>query len=79
MSTECASCHNPLTVELEHEEDGGDVEMQGSSEKAPDIVPDDCRLSCGCHFHWLDFLALSLSSIELIVTKAMPSRCVQCP
>lgn len=50
MVAECAACHKELVVELAHEEDD-DVEMLGSSSEGK-TVPDDCLLSCGCHFHW---------------------------
>ncbi|CAI6335368.1 unnamed protein product [Periconia digitata] len=50
----CATCKKPLEVEIEPEED--DVQMSGSSSKAPaaapETYPDDVQLSCGCHFHW---------------------------
>ncbi|KAF1963732.1 hypothetical protein CC80DRAFT_530517 [Byssothecium circinans] len=52
MST-CVTCKMPLEVEIEPDEE--DVEMGGSSSKAPaapQTVPDDVQLSCGCHFHW---------------------------
>lgn len=49
MAEVCASCKKPLVVEIEDDED--DVEMEGSSSQ-PNTVPDDCQLSCGCHFHW---------------------------
>lgn len=52
----CVSCNQPLVLELEpeHEED---VQMQNSSSgkapaAAPETVPDDVELNCGCHFHW---------------------------
>ncbi|KAF2101964.1 hypothetical protein NA57DRAFT_53904 [Rhizodiscina lignyota] len=46
----CAACHKPLVVELVHEEDDDDMEMEGSS--SAKTVPDDCQLTCGDHFHW---------------------------
>ncbi|KAF9733424.1 hypothetical protein PMIN06_007545 [Paraphaeosphaeria minitans] len=55
MST-CVACQKPLEVEFEPEDYEEDVQMGGSSGKAPaaapDMVPDDVHLHCGCHFHW---------------------------
>ncbi|PSN61457.1 hypothetical protein BS50DRAFT_680882 [Corynespora cassiicola Philippines] len=51
----CVACKSPLVVEIEPDEDE-DVQMGGSSSKAPvagpETVPDDVHLNCGCHFHW---------------------------
>ncbi|KAF2711579.1 hypothetical protein K504DRAFT_402732 [Pleomassaria siparia CBS 279.74] len=52
----CVSCKQPLVIELEPDEDE-DVQMGGSSSgkapaAAPETVPDDVQLTCGCHFHW---------------------------
>ncbi|KAH6652896.1 hypothetical protein BKA67DRAFT_303638 [Truncatella angustata] len=38
----CKVCDEPLLLEIEDEEGGGEVQS----------VPDDLELSCGCHFHW---------------------------
>ncbi|KAL6710465.1 hypothetical protein ACN47E_008513 [Coniothyrium glycines] len=51
----CVSCNKPLEVEIEPEED--EYEQVGSSSgkgpaAAPETVPDDVHLTCGCHFHW---------------------------
>ncbi|KAJ4303253.1 hypothetical protein N0V90_002146 [Kalmusia sp. IMI 367209] len=53
----CVACNKPLEVEVEFEEDEDDVQMRGSSSgkapaAAPETVPDDVHLNCGCHFHW---------------------------
>ncbi|KAK7180947.1 hypothetical protein DPSP01_000589 [Paraphaeosphaeria sporulosa] len=52
----CVACQKPLEVEFEPEDYDEDVQMGGSSGKAPaaapDMVPDDVHLNCGCHFHW---------------------------
>lgn len=53
----CASCHDPLVIEVELEDEDGDMEMGESSAAAAStsekrIVPDDVHLNCGCHFHW---------------------------
>jgi hypothetical protein len=52
----CVSCHDPLIIELEPDDDE-DVEMGESSAtgehaSAARTVPDDVHLNCGCHFHW---------------------------
>jgi len=55
MST-CATCSDPLTLEIEVDDDDADVSMGGASSStatAPKTVPDDVELlACGCHFHW---------------------------
>lgn len=53
----CVSCDKPLEVEIEPEEEEEELEGQPSSSgkapaAAPETVPDDVELSCGCHFHW---------------------------
>ncbi|KAF1979818.1 hypothetical protein BU23DRAFT_496736 [Bimuria novae-zelandiae CBS 107.79] len=52
----CVSCQKPLEVELEPDSDTEDVQMSASYSKAPaaapETVPDDVHLNCGCHFHW---------------------------
>lgn len=52
----CVACQKPLEVELELDSDSEDVQMSSSSGKAPaaapETVPDDVHLNCGCHFHW---------------------------
>jgi hypothetical protein len=54
----CVSCHDPLVIEIELEDDDEDVEMGESSNAAgpstsgKQTVPDDVHLNCGCHFHW---------------------------
>ena len=52
----CVACNKPLEVELERDEDE-DYEAGASSSgkgpaAAPETVPDDVQLNCGCHFHW---------------------------
>ena len=49
MTTElCASCSEPLLLEVEPD---SDVEESKITNRT-DSVPDDVELSCGCHFHW---------------------------
>ena len=52
----CVACNKPLVVEIEADDDE-QYEMAGSSSgkapaAAPETVPDDVQLNCGCHFHW---------------------------
>ncbi|OCL13582.1 hypothetical protein AOQ84DRAFT_332418 [Glonium stellatum] len=46
----CVACQQPLVLEVELEDDDEDVGMASGS--APQTVPDDVHLNCGCHFHW---------------------------
>lgn len=39
----CKVCDDPLLFEVEDED---------NNEGAPQQVPDDLELACGCHFHW---------------------------
>lgn len=52
----CVACNKPLEVEVEaDEEEEYEVEASSSGKApavAPETVPDDVQLSCGCHFHW---------------------------
>lgn len=53
QSEVCASCEQPLIIEITPDEEDEDVEMAGSSATPENkTVPDDCQLSCGDHFHW---------------------------
>lgn len=55
MTTVCAACSDPLIVRVEPDDDDEDVEMgSGSSDSmaAEKLIPDDCHLRCGDHFHW---------------------------
>lgn len=46
----CATCQEPLMLEIEPD---SDIEEGGPSQSiAPGAIPDDVELSCGCHFHW---------------------------
>jgi hypothetical protein len=46
----CASCHDPLVIEVEPD---SDVEIEDKKASADvESVPDDVELSCGCHYHW---------------------------
>jgi len=49
----CAICSDPLTVEIDVEDDDMAVDV-GSSRVSDSVktVPDDTELSCGCHLHW---------------------------
>lgn len=62
----CASCHDPLvmTVDSDSDSDAGHQPGPSSSSApaapaAPEVVPDDLHLPCGCHFHWQCLLDLS--------------------
>ena len=47
----CSNCGDPLTLEIEA--DDNDLDVGSSSASNPvKTVPDDVELSCGCHFHW---------------------------
>ncbi|CAO2653951.1 Nn.00g106840.m01.CDS01 [Neocucurbitaria sp. VM-36] len=52
----CVACNKPLEVEIEPEEEEENETTTASSSKAPaaapETVPDDVQLTCGCHFHW---------------------------
>ncbi|KAH7378271.1 hypothetical protein BKA66DRAFT_421323 [Pyrenochaeta sp. MPI-SDFR-AT-0127] len=52
----CVACNKPLEVEIEPEEEEQYEGAASSSGKAtaaaPETVPDDVQLTCGCHFHW---------------------------
>lgn len=62
MSTPCAACDNPLLVQIEPDSD--DEDFQQSSSQAPaSIVPDDCALRCGHHFHWDCLLESFISTL----------------
>lgn len=50
MST-CSKCSDPLTLEIEADDNDLDVGSSSASNSAK-TVPDDVELSCGCHFHW---------------------------
>ncbi|KAL8744074.1 MAG: hypothetical protein Q9190_003635 [Brigantiaea leucoxantha] len=51
----CKACQNPLTIEIDPEDDD-DFAMAGRSistgQAGAITVPDDVGLQCGCHFHW---------------------------
>jgi len=57
----CVVCNNPLEVEIERDEDEEYDNGASSSSKAPaaapETVPDDVQMKCGCHFHWLAIIA----------------------
>ncbi|KAH3919348.1 hypothetical protein HBI56_025560 [Parastagonospora nodorum] len=52
----CVACNNPLEIEIERDEDEEYGNGASSSSKAPaaapETVPDDVQMNCGCHFHW---------------------------
>lgn len=51
----CASCNDPLVLEVHESDDDEDTSMEASSSDAataPKTVPDDVLLGCGCHYHW---------------------------
>ena len=43
----CASCQEPLSIEVEPDSDFEDSKAPAQIES----VPDDVELSCGCHYH----------------------------
>jgi hypothetical protein len=50
---ECASCHEPLVLDIEPDSDDEDSKAPAVSQS----IPDDVELKqCGCHFHWECFL-----------------------
>jgi hypothetical protein len=52
----CVVCNKPLEVEFERDDEEHETGASSSSGKAPaaapEMVPDDVQMSCGCHFHW---------------------------
>lgn len=44
----CASCHDPLLIEVEPDSEPEDSKVPAQIQS----VPDDVELSCGCHYHW---------------------------
>jgi hypothetical protein len=52
----CVACNNPLEVEVDRDSDDEYEHGASSSSKAPaaapETVPDDVKMNCGCHFHW---------------------------
>ncbi|ETI28160.1 hypothetical protein G647_00609 [Cladophialophora carrionii CBS 160.54] len=48
----CASCQEPLLIEIEPDSDGEETKAPAQTES----VPDDVELTCGCHYHWECFL-----------------------
>jgi hypothetical protein len=52
----CVVCNKALEVEIEPDSDDEYENGASSSGKAlaaaPETVPDDVQLQCGCHFHW---------------------------
>jgi hypothetical protein len=68
----CVACNKPLEVEFERDEDeeyetGASSSSGKAPAAAPEMVPDDVQMSCGCHFHWLVFIEgqYNLSNIFL--------------
>ncbi|KAI1389916.1 uncharacterized protein F4822DRAFT_218168 [Hypoxylon trugodes] len=56
----CKICEQPLTLEVDDED--------GTDEKQ--FIPDDLKLSCGCHFHWQ---CLFDRAAELAISLKCPS------
>ncbi|MCJ1375596.1 hypothetical protein MMC20_006833 [Loxospora ochrophaea] len=50
----CASCRNPLVLEIEIEDGDAEEDFGAGSHRfeTKETVPDDTELPCGCHFHW---------------------------
>jgi ferredoxin len=44
----CATCQEPLVLEVEPDSDFEESKAPAQVES----VPDDVELSCGCHYHW---------------------------
>lgn len=57
----CKSCHDPLILTLDPEEEDDDVGAASGSSTQGQTVPDDLHLPCGCHFHWQCLLDQSAS------------------
>jgi hypothetical protein len=51
-SETCATCREPLLVEIEPDSDYEDSKTNAQS----DNVLDDVELTCGCHYHWECFM-----------------------
>ncbi|KAK7754011.1 hypothetical protein SLS62_004110 [Diatrype stigma] len=47
-TTTCKACDDPLILEIQDD----DEDTGAGSSSAPQSVPDDLELPCGCHFHW---------------------------
>lgn len=55
--TSCATCKQPLVIEVEpDEEDQPDQGNGSTSIEQVHTVPDDVQMNCGCHFHWSVFI-----------------------
>lgn len=53
MDTLCTACNNPLFAQIDPDSDEEDQQQSSSATSPPtNIVPDDCVLHCGHHFHW---------------------------
>ena len=54
----CASCRNPLVLEIEIEDGDAEEDFGAGSHRfeTKETVPDDTELPCGCHFHWYSHL-----------------------
>lgn len=50
--TTCAQCNKPLVVEITPDSDSEGELRASNADAAPETLPDDVQLSCGCHFHW---------------------------
>ena len=49
----CTTCHKPLILEIESEDDDDSTHSEASSKSDTGrTVPDSVELTCGCHFHW---------------------------
>ncbi|KAL8699163.1 MAG: hypothetical protein Q9201_006156 [Fulgogasparrea decipioides] len=48
--SQCTACNEPLTVEVDLEDDEEAHDITGSSTGT--VVPDSVELQCGCYFHW---------------------------
>ncbi|KAL8965484.1 MAG: hypothetical protein Q9183_003828 [Haloplaca sp. 2 TL-2023] len=48
--SQCTACNQPLTVEIDSEDDEEEYNVPESSSR--NVVPDSVELPCGCFFHW---------------------------
>ena len=69
MIQTCKTCHDPLILTLDPDQD--DAGDSGGGAGEPETVPDDLLLPCGCHFHWQCLLDQSAAVVSTL-------RCPSC-
>jgi hypothetical protein len=84
----CVACNKPLEVEIEEDEDEQYEAGASSSGKgpaaAPETVPDDVHMNCGCHFHWCVYhlldssIRLTLRSRDCLLEAYELTECPNC-